>query len=67
MQLKCEGYYDATYICKIGHFGAKYGYYVIFELAKHTKGMFGKSPAPSFHESASKAGPNDPAPRSWLP
>ena len=37
MQLKCEDYYDATYICKIGHFGAKYGYYVIFELAKHTK------------------------------
>ena len=27
MQLKCEDYYDATYICKIGHFGAKYGYF----------------------------------------
>ena len=37
MQLKCEDYYDATYICKIGHFGAKYGYYVILELAKHVK------------------------------
>ena len=42
MQLKCEDYYDATYICKIGH-GAKYGYYVIFELAKHTKSFWCKT------------------------
>ena len=26
----------------IGHFGAKYGYYVISELAKHTKSFGGK-------------------------
>ena len=25
---------------EIGHFGAKYGYYVIFELAKHTKSFW---------------------------
>ena len=43
MQLKCEDYYDATYICKIGYFGPKYGYYVIFELAKHTKSFWCKN------------------------
>ena len=26
----------------IGHFEAKYGYYVIFELAKHTKSFWGE-------------------------
>ena len=26
----------------IGHYGDKYGYYVIFELAKHTKSFGGK-------------------------
>ena len=41
-RLEEEDYYDATYICKIGHFGAKYGYYVIFDLAKHTKSFWCK-------------------------
>ena len=45
MQLKCEDYYDATYICKIGHFGAKYGYYVIFEhtITTHYQASYAQS------------------------
>ena len=27
---------------QMGHFGAKYGYYVIFQLVKHTKSFLGQ-------------------------